>query len=178
MAKAARVFCVIALLVSTTAAMAQVCKTESIERSTLPEQFLDNGDGTITDASTGLMWMRCSLGQTYTEGRCSGSARSFSWSGGLTAANSLNSAGGHAGYANWRVPNIKELSSIVEYQCHSPAIDLAIFPDTPAETYWSSTPVDTSTGRQAARSIHFVYGSDLSPTIGSRLVRLVRNTRE
>jgi hypothetical protein len=86
----------------------------------------------------------------------------------------LNNAGGLAGQADWRIPNIKELGSIVEYQCHNPAINLAAFPDTPSATYWSATP-DPRDSRQA-RSIYFADGSDLTPDVSNyRNVRLVRD---
>lgn len=45
-----------------------------------------------------------------------------------------------AGHADWRLPNVKELESIAELSCHWPAIEIAPFPDTPAELFWSSTP--------------------------------------
>lgn len=166
---------IVALICLSGTSFAQVCQVGKIARTTQSDQFLDNGDGTITDAKTGLMWMRCSLGQVQESGGCGNGATSLTWSSALQAAEGFNSAGGLGGYADWRLPNIKELGSIVEYQCHSPAIDLAHFPDMPAGTYWSSTPDPRADW--PARSIHFVDGSDLTPTVSShRYVRLVRRT--
>lgn len=164
-----------ALLAASMSATAQVCLDDKIQRTTQSEQFLDNGDGTVTDAKTGLMWMQCSLGQVFRDGGCSGGASIYTWQQALRAAQTLNLAGGWAGYVDWRVPNIKELGSLVEAQCYSPAIDLDLFPDTPSGTYWSSTP-DSRDGR-VARAINFVDGSDLTPEVRKqRYVRLVRNT--
>ncbi len=153
---------------------AQVCQTQSIQKTTNPDRFVDHEDGSITDVQTGLMWSVCSLGQTYSDGQCSGSAKTFNWTQALQQAQIVNNAGGVAGKADWRLPNIKELGSIVEYQCHNPAINLVAFPDTPSATYWSATP-DSRTEQQA-RSIYFADGSDLTPVVSDyRHVRIVRN---
>jgi hypothetical protein len=61
--------------------------------------FLDNGDGTITDSATNLMWQR---------GHSSGS---LSWQDALEYAETLTVGG----YDDWRLPNAKELQSIVDY---------------------------------------------------------------
>lgn len=158
-----------------TAAQAQVCKTGSIAETSNPERFVNHLDGTITDVETGLRWSVCAVGQTYSDdGDCSGAPTSLTWLNALQAAQGLNHAGGLAGFADWRVPNIKELGSIVEFQCHSPAINQQVFPGTPSTTFWSSTP-DPRPGKQA-RAIYFATGSDLTPEVSSlRHVRLVRS---
>ncbi len=61
--------------------------------------FVDNGDGTITDAATGLMWMKAD------------SATAMNWEQALDYAENLESAG----YDDWRLPDAKELQSIVDY---------------------------------------------------------------
>ena len=61
--------------------------------------FVDNGDGTITDLATGLMWQQ------------SDSGRGMDWEKALSYAETLNLAG----YDDWRLPNVKELQSIVDY---------------------------------------------------------------
>lgn len=61
--------------------------------------FFDNGDGTITDQASGLMWMREDSGEGMT------------WEEALEYAENRE----FAGYNNWRLPNIKELQSIVDY---------------------------------------------------------------
>lgn len=75
-------------------------------------QFVDNGDGTISDLNTGLMWQQADDGNFY------------DWENALSTAENLNLAG----YTDWRLPNPKELHSIVDYSrspdmTHSPAID-------------------------------------------------------
>ena len=46
---------------------------------------------------------------------------------------------GHAGFRNWRMPNVKELQSIVDYGVFAPAIDATFPGETTAASYWSST---------------------------------------
>lgn len=61
--------------------------------------FVDNGDGTITDRATGLMWMKTDSG------------KGMNWRSALQYAENLN----YAGYSDWRLPNAKELHSILDY---------------------------------------------------------------
>lgn len=118
---------------------AQSCEYKFIPASTPDSQLVDNGDGTITDLKTGLMWQKCSQGQS--SGDCSvGSAEAFTWQQALQRAQTVNSSGGFAGHVDWRLPNIKELVTLVERQCMHPAINLTRFPNTPEAFYWSSTP--------------------------------------
>lgn len=71
--------------------------------------FIDNGDGTITDNATGLMWQQADDGNTY------------NWQEALKYAEDSELAG----HADWRLPNTKELQSIVNYDATSfPAIDM------------------------------------------------------
>lgn len=116
-------------------AQAQTCNS-SIPPSTPDSQFTDNADGTVTDNQTELIWMRCSLGQTWGGGTCSGSISTFNWQTALNAATSHS----FAGNSDWRLPNVRELASIIEISCFSPAINSTIFPLTPNGWYWSATP--------------------------------------
>lgn len=118
--------------------VAQTCKPESIPASTPTGRFTDHADGTVTDNQTGLMWKKCSEGQTWNSATngCDGSAALYTWKAALERAQAVN-GGGSTG---WRVPNIKELNSIVEVQCAEPAINLAVFPNTPSGAFWTSSP--------------------------------------
>lgn len=88
----------------------------------------------VTDSKTGLIWRRCSEGQTWSGGTCTGTAATYTHEQALVQAQS------QAGTAGWRLPNVKELSSIVNKALVNPAIDSTAFPVTPSEWYWSSTP--------------------------------------
>lgn len=116
----------------------QTCE-KSFPMSAPVKRFIDNGDGTLTDVEPDLTWMRCSLGQTWTGSTCTGSPVTYSLKAAQNAANKLNHEGGYANHHDWRVPQIRELASIVERQCFNPRINLALFPATPAAYFWTAT---------------------------------------
>lgn len=97
--------------------------------------FTDNLDGTVTDNNTGLMWQKCNAGVSSV-GDCSkGTALIMTWEEALNYCNSLI----HAWRSDWRLPNIKELFSIIDSSTFNPAIDATYFPNTPVADYWSSS---------------------------------------
>jgi len=116
----------------------QTCDTQTYPLSAPSERFADNGDGTVTDKQSGLMWMRCSLGQSWNGSTCTGVAGQYSWQGAQDEAKALDQQGGYAKHDDWRMPHIPELAMIVERQCANPRINLAIFP-TPATYFWTAT---------------------------------------
>ncbi len=65
-------------------------------------QFVDNGDNTVTDDSSGLMWAKDDSGMT------------LDWEAALAWAEQQNAAN-YLGYSDWRLPNIKELQNLVDY---------------------------------------------------------------
>jgi len=105
--------------------------------------FKDNGDGTITDSATGLVWMKIDSGEFKT-----GRNGAMNWGQALKWSENLE----YAGQGDWRLPNAKELQSIVDYtRCpditNSAAID-PIFEVTAIKNeggkkdypyYWTST---------------------------------------
>ena len=95
-------------------------------------------DGTVTDTWTGLMWQRCSLGQSWNGGACNGTVSAYNWQQALQQSNSNNLAG----YSDWRLPSIRELQSIVAYDRYGMAINGYIFPNMTSHFYWSSSPYD------------------------------------
>ena len=167
-------------LVSSSAAVASHFSDYSDDR------YTDNGDGTISDARTGLMWMQCSYGQTYDGGDtnsdgiiCEGSPTFGSWQQAFAWAADSN-ANVDYGYNDWRLPNIKELGSIVDFGSAIPAINQSIFPNTSTGSYWTSTPskaldVDSNDDNQSA-SIWFHTGDHgLNKRTANLYLRLVRD---
>ena len=163
----------------------QKCIPESIPPTTPTEQFIDHKDGTVTDKATGLMWMRCSLGLRWNGKTCVGVILRTSGQKALKAAEKLNKEGGFAGHRDWRIPNLKELSSIVERACVQPAINLEIFPRTDYWYYWSSTPAIQGfdgdvreIGIQLMWGTDFFSGNDNPGRVGNRRTRLVRDKQQ
>ncbi len=121
-------------------AVEAMCNYENgaVVASTPSVDFTVHPDGTVTHNSTGLMWMRCSLGQQWDGMTCSGQYQHvFSWTTALAAAEGEV----FAGYSDWRLPNKHELASIVEQRCLYPSINSQIFPQTHNSWYWTSSPV-------------------------------------
>ena len=84
--------------------------------------YTDHGNGTITDQGTGLMWQGSDDNVTR------------AWQGALDYCNGLTLAGQN----DWRLPNIKELESIVDDTRYNPSVD-PVFTGTKSSSYWSST---------------------------------------
>ena len=88
--------------------------------------FLDlviNGDGTVTDPGSGLMWQQ---GEAESE---------MNWETSLSYCEALTLGG----YWDWRLPNGKEIRSIVDYSVFSPALNTNCFLKAVSSDYWSST---------------------------------------
>ncbi|MFY8274112.1 DUF1566 domain-containing protein [Pseudoalteromonas sp. SSDWG2] len=116
-------------------ASAQTCYSLSVTTPT--ERFTIHEDGTVTDTHTGLMWQRCSYGQTFDAQlqSCTGDAQQLTWQQALQNAH----ANEFAGFDDWQVPNAKELASIVERTCVEPSINLSVFLSADNDNYWSNT---------------------------------------
>lgn len=140
------------VLLMSISASAQVC----ISEATNPVGFIEPGDrfeideaeGVVLDRSTGLMWQQCEVGLNYNADNktCTGSTQKLTWQQALLEANDNS----HAGFTDWHVPNIKELASIIDHSCASPALpqlDLGVFLFSnelisgEEGDYWSSTTV-------------------------------------
>ncbi len=162
-----------ALLLAANVQASSLCaggnENTAIAASTPSADFSDNGDGTVTHHTTGLIWQRCSLGQSWDGTDCTGSATAFTWAEALAAA-AQDALGG---FSDWRLPNKNELASIVEYRCWQPAINHQQFPHTPSDLYWSSSPNASHSGY--AWGVGFGYGSvGRFNKYGNHHVRLVR----
>ncbi len=171
-------------MMSATAFAAQTCD-DTVAQTTPTSAFTDNGDGTVTDNYTGLMWKKCAEGLSGND-CATGAAQTFTWQMALQQVTTINADTSQA-YNDWRLPNIKELASIVELQCESPTANLTLFPAAPddfdvnAAFVWSSTPSSIyqaaqSAGRTQAWGIRFIKGETAKADKSSAaFVRLVRN---
>jgi len=111
--------------------------------------FHDNTDGTVTDRATGLMWAKNDSGQ------------GLDWEHALAYAASLKLAG----HADWRLPNAKELQSIVDYTripAINPIFQTSSLPDHNHPFYWTSTThLDGPPDRVDGTAIYISFGRAL-----------------
>ena len=133
------------------------------------ERFSFNG-AEVTDQRTGLIWARCSVGQSWNGSTCTGNARTLTHEAALQHAQSQS---------GWRLPNVKELSSLADKGCKNPAIDAIAFPATRISFYWASSP--HLGGTSSAWFVYFYDGTvdtDIreSTYIFQRTARLVRTS--
>lgn len=163
------------LLAGTTTVSAQECNKNILKQWT-DDWPKFHQDGTVTDERTHLMWQRCSVGQSG--GACQfGTPKTYTWETALKYVKDLNSNGGFAGHTDWRLPNIKELASIVDQRCWNPSINSSVFGNTPNGEFWTSTPYryDTHRGNKVL-TVQFGLGSDDSSLkTANNYIRLVRN---
>jgi len=124
-------------------------------------RFKANNDGTVTDFATGLTWMQVDSGHLRAGKRRDGK---LNWQEALAWSENLT----YAGKSDWRLPNAKELQSLVDYErspdtTRSAAID-PLFKVTPIKNgagvkdypyYWSSTSHCRDIGAQAAVYVAF-----------------------
>lgn len=101
-------------------------------------RFIDNGDGTVTDACTDLVWQKKTAdvdgdGQVTPWSVRADTPDKVTWQGALQYCEDLELAG----YRDWRLPNARELESIVDYGRRNPSMDPAF--ETELAYYWSSS---------------------------------------
>lgn len=124
---AATLTVVVAMVGGAVTAHGQICRSDvpqsdSIWTTTVP--------GEIVDSSTLLTWKRCLAGQSWDGTGCTGSPSAMTWQSALQGAPS-----------GWRLPNIKELESLVARECVQPALNTVGFAGQPIHVAWSSTPL-------------------------------------
>ena len=108
----------------------------------MSERFIDNGDGTITDNQTGLMWTKDA--GTPAVGSCAGGIKT--WQGALDYVTCLNGIN-HLGHSDWKLPGVKELISLVDYSRFGPPLPLShSFLNVQPSIYWSSSSYANYTG--------------------------------
>ncbi len=129
--------------------------------------FVDNGDGTITDSATGLMWAQ------------NDSGTGLNWEAALDWVQTKNTAK-YLGYSDWRLPNAKELQSIVDYTrspdtTASAAID-PLFNATPITNeagqadypcYWTGTTHASWMATSGANAAYIAFGRAMGYMNGS-----------
>ncbi|SEA54679.1 IPTL-CTERM sorting domain-containing protein [Marinobacterium iners] len=137
---------------------------------------------------TGLVWKRCSEGQTFESGQCTGTAQGKTWNTWAETdrrlPKSFNSQG-HWGIGTgfsqnllesggWRMAYNNELLKITENCGNTPKINRSVFPDTPPSLVWTGSPTSSLMGLSAL-SVNFNSGGSAIRALNeSRNIRLVR----
>ena len=132
-------------------------------------RFIDHGDGTVTDTCTGLMWQK-QTADVDGDGFI-GAGDQISWCDAVNYCQDLSFAGYY-----WRLPNVRELQSIVDYGRLDPSIDPVFESET--DWYWTSTSVTSDPG--SAWYIGFGVGEVTSNSDGKVFrgyLRAVRNAQ-
>lgn len=148
---------------------ADECTNPALAPTTPSSAFQPLGDGSeVLHRKTGLIWKRCSFGQNWDGETCQGNLPSRNWN---LALNVAADAG-----EGWRLPNVKELMTIVERCRHDPAINREVFPETRATEFWSSSPYVALPG--GALIVDFEHGNSSWSSKGlNRPLRLVREAQ-
>ena len=122
---------------------------------TLPlVHFKDNGDNTITDNYTGLIWQKAQSPNTLT------------WEEALSYATALTLSG----KTDWRVPNVKELQSLNDEKLYKPSFNKSFFPNVLSGNYWSSTSQVNATNRAWDLNVDFGIVSYSDKTIKENVI--------
>jgi hypothetical protein len=122
-------------------------------------RFVGSGasNNCVSDKLTGLMWVK-DLNTVIIKGSTNGN--STTWQNALDSVKQANADGGYCGYTDWRLPNVNELKSLVNYGEISPAAWLNSntqgFVNVRADLYWSSTSYAPTSGN--AFYVHFSNG--------------------
>ena len=153
----------LALGLASSTVYAQSCN-DSISEST-PDSRFELTDDEAFDVRTDLTWKRCVEGMSWNTdtSTCEGVELSLTWQEALGQAD-----------GEWRVPNLKELLSIVENSCGSPAINETVFPETSTtDFFWSGSPY---VNNELVWTVLFDKGGDDGSNKSTAgLVRLVKD---
>ena len=123
-----------------------------------PMSYTVNSDKTVTDNVTKLMWQQGVPATSYT------------WPAAIAYCSALRLGG----YADWRLPTLIELDSIVDYGKTQPCIDTVAFSSTPNARFWSSTPLAVDATRAWFVFFYNGGGANTDPQTTSYDIRCVR----
>ena len=143
---------------------------KSPKSQTVPEEwkkldrYLVKG-GLVKDPVTGVIWMRCSFGQTWEGDSCQGKPAKISWMQAQMIAENFE----YAGYSDWAIGGVLELKRLVTCESEqsntsdgcaigyagAPTIMQTVFPATPAVNFWTSSTINNDD----AWIVNFATGS-------------------
>lgn len=146
------------ILLSVVTIFSLTASADQIGRDDIPtsaptQRFNVNSDGTVRDTATGLTWKKCAEGQSGIN--CTGIPTRFTWQQALQHANQAI----FAGFNDWRLPDIKELHSLVELRCFEPATNVAIFSNASSSLFWSGSLATDFYNRGEIMIVNFADGA-------------------
>ena len=129
-----------------------VAELGDLNGQTQARYVISTNGNEVTDSVTGLIWRRCAEGMKITANGYSGTATAYSSDQAQSWAKNEALTSGKP----WRLPSLKELSSIVDSSRCNPAIDTDAFPGTPGSPFWSAPPAADEPAY--AWGVNFDYG--------------------
>jgi len=152
-------------------------------RAGAPLAYVDNGDGTITDVNTALIWEKLSL-----DGSIHDAGNVYVWDDAFSIHVATLNSTGFAGHNDWRLPNVKELETIVDFQEVHPALSPAFNNNCSpgcgvtmcscfaSGGYWSSTSYVLANNQNYSWYVSFIDGNvHVWPKNMTNWVRAVRS---
>lgn len=118
-------------------------------------RFSDNGNATMTDHLTGLIWSKDANAPGSAPAACPNAGSSMTWPAALDFVSCLN-AGNFAGAGDWRLPNLNELESLVHAGVSNPSawLNASGFSQVQSGPYWSSTNDDSDPKTQVPSEVN------------------------
>lgn len=134
----------------------------------------------VKDKTTGLVWQRCVVGMSWNGTTCTGSATGQTWKDALDAARTATATTATP-VTSWRLPNVKEVLSLIDRACTSPPINSTWFPATPSTSAMHTSLTFPVAGYED-KEVLFGFGlgtsaQDYKTNTLSRQTRLVRDSR-
>ena len=145
-----------ARLIRTLAAVGIVIGMAAVAHADAPAGRYTITNGTVYDTKTKLTWQQAVPSTKY------------AWARANTYCSGLNLTG-----TGWRLPTVKELQTIVDESRTNPTIDPTVFPSTPSDYFWSSSPLAGSSS--SSWYVYFIYGAAYYSVVSNTYyVRCVR----
>lgn len=131
--------------------------------------FKPESPAVVRDTRSGLLWYRCSAGQSLLDGRCVGNPLVLDWQAAQDFTKEFSSVSGRT----WRVPEYKEMKALSEKACDNPSYNPNAFPDLPIENFWTTTAQRGSPWQACSIYSHTGHGHCRSRRVDPMLFLLV-----